>query len=213
VAALLVWLAAVEAGTQAWYGLHERGLEQRVRWDLEWPVGAPGFRLEPIEEPVRRILRYSTGQSAVWRREDGAQWLLYWFRWRAGRTAPQLARAHSPEVCLPAGGLRLVAYHGLRTLGIQGLDLPFRVYSFELRQEPLVVFYGLWEERVARDAPGSVTDPFSRASRLESVLAGRRHLGQMVFEAALAGAKDPAGAAEQLRAFLQGALRVRSDRR
>jgi hypothetical protein len=115
---------------------------------------------------------------------------------------------HSPEICLPAGGLRLVSVLGARPFRWAGQTLPFRVYVFESRGRPLLVFYCLWEERPRAKDPLAGEDWLSRRSRWRAVLTGQRHLGQQVIEVAIAGAKDAPQAQRELYAFLRSALRL-----
>jgi exosortase len=206
--ALAAWLVFVEAGTETWFRAHEIGLQQRHAWTLAWPEGDPGFRAGRIPGEVRRLLRYSTGQAANWRRPDGSDWLLYWFRWDPGRASALLARMHAPEICLPAGGLRMVSALGVRPFLWAGETLPFRVYVFESRGRPLIVFYCLWEDRPRAKDPLAGENWLSRRSRWRAVIKGQRHLGQQVLEVAVADAKDLPHAERELHSFLQRALRL-----
>jgi len=209
---LALWLPVVEGGTDAWYRAHERALPPARTWRVRWPVNEPGFRFQEVHEDVRRLLRYSFGEAATWRREGGVTWSLFWFRWAPGRAAAQLARAHSPEICLPAGGLKPLSEHGQEALQVRGLDLPFKAYLFEAGGRPLTVFYCLWEDRPPPSAGQDGLAWLSRRSRFRAVASGQRHLGQVMFEVAISGLPNVAQARQALAAFLKDAVEVSEPR-
>ena len=197
-----VWLVLVEVTTETWYRLHERSTTNLVAWGIQWPESAQQFRLTPLSENVQQILRYSTATSANWRQADGSDWLLYFFRWEPGRSSAQLAKNHSPEICLPAAGLKLVKDLGEQSIRVQDLNIPFHSYQFESRGQLLHVFFCIWEDRRRADSARGEED-FSHASRVRAVLDGRRHLGQQVLEIAIGGYATPEAAQRQLAESLQ----------
>ncbi|HEY6167973.1 MAG TPA: exosortase/archaeosortase family protein [Verrucomicrobiae bacterium] len=198
-----VWLLCVELGTEAWYRAHERQTRASPGWTVAWPAAAPQFKLQPVAEETRRILRYSDGGSASWADATGSEWLGFFFRWKPGRASAQLARRHTPDVCLTATGVQLVAEHGVATVSLGELQIPFRTYTFEMRKRQLYVFYCVWEDRILGGSRDLSTDPNERSSRIAAVLAGRRHLGQQVLEVAIVGPQDVNAARQQLTAELQ----------
>lgn len=201
------WLAVVELSTELWYRFHERSTTSVVKWEIQWPKNAQQFRFTPLSEDVQRILRYSAGTSANWHQSDGSEWLLYFFRWEPGRAAAQLAKNHSPEICLPSAGLKLVKDLGVQTLSVQNVELPFRSYQFERLGQPLHVFFCIWEDR-RRNEDLSGEENFSVTSRVRAVLAGRRHLGQQVLEVAVTGFASPDEARHHLQQSLQQLIAV-----
>ena len=207
-AGLCLWLVLIEVGTETWYRAHETRLGPRVTWTLRWPTKDAGFRFLPIEEEVRRVLRFSTGQAAAWRRDDGSVWSLFWFRWFPGRAAAQLARSHSPDICLPASGLKFLSAQGVQAVRLQGLTLSFQVSLYQMQGRPLAVFYCLWEDRPSARTGAAELDLLSRNSRFRAVAAGQRHLGQVVLEVAISRAPGVPQAVEALEGFLKDALEV-----
>ena len=135
-----------------------------------------------------------------------ATWFVYFFRWEPGRNSVLLANLHRPDVCLPTIGWKQVADDGVRqypTGSHRGdLYLPFRHFEFlvgtnkQPAQQAAHAFYCLWEDRAPGTAmaspsqlrPGMTTFPSSwtRGERVQTVLEGRRHLGQQVMEVVLA---------------------------
>jgi exosortase len=206
----LSWLVLVEIGTQLWYGLHEIGVERRVTWKMALPEATNEFRRLEIEEDVRALLRYNVGQSAVWSRDDGSQWLIYYLEWHPGRAAAQLARNHTPEICLPASGLKMVSDLGTQTVEVDGVELPVHAYVFESRGQVLYVFYCLWEDRPNVRNSRWAQD-FSRLSRFRAVLEGRRHLGQRVLEVAISGAASETQARRDFERQLRQLIQVSRD--
>lgn len=200
------WLIAAEAGVQGWYAAHESKLSKKTTWKMEWPKDEPGLSFDRIPEETQILLRYSSGKAAHWRPTGSPpQWLIYYFEWAPGRAAAQLARNHSPEACLPAGGLKLVKQLENKTFNVAGLNIPFRVYRFEADGRPCLVYFCLWEDRAS--GPHQAAD-YSRSSRLDAVRAGERHLGQRVLEIAMLGESDEAIAQQSLEKFLQRTIRV-----
>jgi len=132
-------------------------------------------------------------------RENAISCLLYLFRWKPGRNSALLANLHRPDVCLPASGWTQVADDGLQNYPVTGaFALPFRHFEFQRAfgdsaPQTAHAFYCLSEDRAsgpstppqATNLPGmsGSRSEWTRAERLRTVLEGRRHLGQQVFEA------------------------------
>src|SRR4029077_10913165 len=125
----LCWLVFVEIGCEAWYRAHERNVAPSPQWTVRWPRDAPGFHEIKIDEDVRDALRYNDGHEAVWdvtsakRGESSSsvertavmKCTVFAFRWNPGSSSVVRARAHQPDICLPAHGWKQVADNGVRT--------------------------------------------------------------------------------------------------
>jgi exosortase len=209
----LVWLVAVEVGSEWWYRAHERNLVVRTPWTVHWPESAPDFHLLKLDEEVRRTLRFDEGEAASWNCppvesvETVGQvtslritCFAYFFRWKPGRNSALLANLHRPDVCLPAIGWEQVADNGVRQYSaVASFALPFRHFEFrhgtkeDPAQQVAHAFYCLWEDRAppgtvaASRLPTMTTSPstWTRGERVRAVLDGRRHLGQQVMEVVL----------------------------
>jgi len=191
-ASLVIWYGLVEAGTQAWYGWHESHQAAAVRWDVAWPKYAADFRVLPIPETTRTMLKYQRGSSVTWVDESGsARWNGYFFRWEPSHTSAILARSHRPDICLPATGREMVTDFGVSSFRIGDLEIPFRIYQFSDQGEPLFVFYCAWEDRHPSEnkiAPEQKqANRIKVINRLQAVQEGRRNQGQQVLEIALWG--------------------------
>jgi exosortase/archaeosortase family protein len=196
--ALVTCLAATAAVTELWYRSHETTLIANPSWSMAWPANNPDFKKSELPEKSLAILRCSDSQAASWRDEDGNAWSGFLLRWPAGRNSAQLAKGHTPEICLTAAGATKIDDFGPVTFQAGGITLPFRHQTYESRGQVAHVFYCLWPERIAvGEKP--VLENGSRASRLEAVLAGKRHLGQQVLEFTIAGPQSRDAAADLLK--------------
>ena len=185
-AAALCWLLFVEVGTSAWYRAHETKLVSAIRWTVQWPEQAPGFRKLNIDPEVRTILRFDEGQSAAWMLTpsptsessppaktvrtqvnrlppNAVACYLYVFRWNPGRNSALLANLHRPDVCLPASGWTQVADDGVRNYPVTGaFELPFRHFEFQRAignsaPQTAHAFYCLSEDRAAKSSVPTTT--------------------------------------------------------
>src|SRR5262245_11156482 len=190
----LCWLLLVELGTASWYRIHERNLISGISWSVHWPEQAPNFRKLKIDEQIRAVLRFDTGEAAAWtltspRTAETAHTAvatatpidpsagntigcsLFVFRWNPGKNSALLANLHRPDVCLPASGWKQIADHGVRAYPVSGsIKLPFRHFEFQRSFEgsaPQVAhaFYCLSEDRPS--GPSSA-QPAANAIRMMS---------------------------------------------
>jgi exosortase len=185
---LAAWLLFTETGVEWWYRRHEQQPAKRALWTVQWPREEDAFRELPFNERTVQLLRFDEGMNASWRLPDGSPCQAIFLRWKPGRIAVHLARSHTPEVCLTAGGRQLAGAPESRFVRVNGLDLPFDVYH--VRAENLWVYYCLWEDRIWGET--SATEQLSYENRLKPVLAGRRNLGQRSLEFAVWSAASEA---------------------
>ena len=135
---LLLWIVAVEIGAEFWYRVHERNLVTRAPWSVRWPKDVPGYHEIKINNEVRNMLRFDSGREVSWSpvkeglgaSPPGASYLFF-FRWSAGSGTILRARAHRPDVCLPAAGWRQVGGDQVVSCRIDvNHSLPFRTFHF-----------------------------------------------------------------------------------
>ena len=187
-ASILIWLLLIEASADTWYRSHESKMLARVGWSVHWPETAPQFRNLPLDEKVRRVLRFDEGRGALWSfgsetissnvgrhlsEEKGSApitCVLYFFRWQSGRSSILRARGHRPDICLPASGWVQTSDEGSRTYLVNKIVLPFRHFEFERHstamQSPQFAhaFFTVQEDLIA---PNS--ESFSRAEDLNTL--------------------------------------------
>jgi exosortase len=179
------WSLVCIATTEAFYRAHDTDPAQTVRWSTQLPGNTPNARELPVSKEIRQILKCDQGSDFSWEDPDGSQWSAFFFRWRAGEaTSRMAARDHRPEICLPSRGFKVKADLGVHFLPVQGLELPFRTYIFEETGHVLYVFFCLWEDGAEKQA-GLGRSKY--LDRLDSVLAGRRRLGQQTLEIIVGG--------------------------
>ena len=179
--ALLLWLAACEAGVEFWYARHESRVRARATWDVRLPAETPGFRELPFEARTIQLLRFDEGRNATWTDSDGTRCQAIFLRWNPGRIAVHLARSHTPEVCLTSSGHKLTGGIEPRSVTIGGLSLAFDVYHAE--RDELWVYYCLWEDGFSNDS--NETERLTYGNRLRPVFEGRRNRGQRSLEIAV----------------------------
>ncbi len=184
--AALAWMAVSLLATEAWYRTHESNLIPNARWTVAWPAQNPQFKKTAVPPNSLAILRCSDSDAAAWQDDAGNQWSAFLLRWNPGKNSEQLAKGHRPDICFPAAGAQMADDFGLTNLSAAGVTLPFRHESFTSGASLLHVFYCLWSDRRVPNEP-AVTEDGSRSSRLQAVLAGKRHLGQQVLEVVIEG--------------------------
>jgi hypothetical protein len=133
---------------------------------------------------------------------------MFYFHWLPGRSAAYLAKFHTPDICLPASGYTLQINPGLDDVRVHGLLLPFRTYSMNTTGGLTYVFYCRWEDRSPEQGSKTADFDYSYASRLDSVLEGRRSVGQRTLEILISGTGDLESAEAALERQLQTLIKV-----
>ncbi|MEJ0090096.1 MAG: exosortase/archaeosortase family protein [Limisphaerales bacterium] len=204
--ALILWLVAVEVGVQSWYRHLESNFKPSPTWTLNFPTNNPTLRDLPIPEESRNLLRYDEGHQAIWTQPDGTDWQVFFCDWLPGRVAGYLAKRHTPEICLQATGLEMVAGPELTIMNINGVDLPIRSYVFQTDNGPIQVFHCRWEAGV--ESKDYVDHDSTRFNLVRAIWAGRGNKGQKVVEVIISGMKDPEQAKAALRLELEKMVTV-----
>jgi exosortase len=198
IAALLLWIVAVEIGAEFWYRMHERNLVARAAWSVRWPKNAPGYREIKINNEVRNMLRFDSGREATWSSvkigpaaSPPSTSYLFFFRWDPGSGTILRARAHRPDICLPAAGWRQVGGDQVVNYRIDANhSLPFRTFHFIKENgasTPIraTAFFTLHED-VAHpgegDSGAGMYSNWDWADRWRVVRNGIRNRGQQVLE-------------------------------
>ena len=207
VTAALVWLVVVEVAAASWYRGHEQNAVTLPRWTVHWPNDASGFRELKVDEGVRSTLRYDEAKQAAWNLElqkggdataDApaiARCISFFFRWQPGGSSVVRARAHRPDICLPAAGWRQIADRGAKNYPI-GNDfvLPFHhmVFTDERGGATAHTFFCLQEDELRPNEPrpdlqvsGGAQPDWSFRGRARVVLNGSRNRGQQIIEIVL----------------------------
>ena len=186
---LAAWLVVVEISVAAWYHHVESGFKDSATWSLKWPETEAAFKEVPIAKKAAEMLRYDDAKQAQWLAADGTRWQLSWFYWKPGQSAGYLAKSHNPLVCMPAAGYEVSSVSPPQSAEVQGLRLPFRIYSFAQDRSTVYILYTRWDDRATEQS--FATEGVSRFNRLTSVWRGRGNHGQRVASLAVWGAHGP----------------------
>lgn len=203
----LAWLVAVFGLTEFWYRHHERQLVERPRWHAQWPSGNDTLFPVPIAETTRLILHYDEAGSAAWEDPRGVRWWSFFARWKPARTALQLVRSHSPEICLPAIGRTFRSERPPLTMQAGSISLDFRVYEFEEAQRPLFVFVTIQDDKYQASTSKAGPEEWNTRGRLLAAWRGQRNLGQRLLEIAVTGFDDYERAREAAAKTVNGIVR------
>jgi exosortase len=186
----VAWLVAVFGITELWYRSHEGQFVERARWQVRWPQANNTVHLLPVAETTRAILRYDEASSAAWEDPGPVRWWSFFARWKPGRSALQLVRSHSPEICLPAIGRTFRAEQTPLLVQAGSVPLDFRAYEFDETGRPLFVFVSIQDDKAEASEPKVGPEEWNTRGRLRAAWLGRRNLGQRLLEIAVTGFDD-----------------------
>jgi exosortase len=203
---LLTWLIVVEIGVQLWYRSVESHPVSSPKWTMAFPTNNSSFKSLPISPTTENLLRFDEGRQGAWSDPDGSSWEAFYFNWWPGRVAGYLAKRHTPEICLPATGAKLLSGPQLTIMNINGVELPVRSYVFDTEGRPMYVFHCRWEAGVNADA--YVAHDSARFNFVRAIWAGRGNKGQKVLEIIVSGYADSERAKAALLRQLQTMIKV-----
>ena len=130
--AVIVWIVAVEAGIELWFGPAENQAAKGSGWTFQLPAHNLDFSEVKISDEVRKMLAYDEGEQATWRDIGGHHWQMFYFRWLAAPNRYRAAAAaneaygHAPDVCLRNAGMILETNFGTKVVEFNGVLM--RVY-------------------------------------------------------------------------------------
>ncbi len=189
--AFVACLFAIELSVESWYRAHERNVSARTVWSVDWPRQNLSWQELPLSQGTKRLLRCDQAVNAAWT-DEGVKWQGIFLRWDAGASAAQLARSHTPEVCLTAAGHKVLFTSDLRWADVNGLRMPYQSYDLQGEADPFHVFYLLWDDR--RSPQPFATASMTWRKRFQAALSGQRNGGQRSLELAVWGFHDPQAA-------------------
>jgi exosortase len=213
--AVFIWAVAVEIAAESWYRVHEQNLVARPSWSVRWPENASAYHEIKVDSQVRNLLRFNSGREVTWTSGgDGVKSApsmfnyLFFFRWNPGNGTILRARAHRPDICLPAAGWRQVGEGRLANYSVQeNFSLPFRRFDFVKETSTglalhAAAFFTLHEdvshesERATDDNAGFYSN-WDWADRWRVVRNGIRNRGQQVFELIMVESENNKATVEQ----------------
>ena len=232
IAVALAWILLVEVGVEAWYRYHEHNLTPQKQWTVRWPDPADGARPIPIDERVKRTLRYDDGGEMSFPiaaphspDNSASRAFLFFFRWKPGTASVLRARGHRPEYCLPNAGWTLMGDHGTRTYKAgSDFTLPFQHVGYARTDNDRPVgfahtFFCIYEDRVPVDRANKSALPpnvfvAERADGFVRVVrAGLRNPGQQVMELVVTSLHEipPAEAEARFSEMLPSLVRIEGE--
>jgi exosortase len=193
--------------TELWFTLRTPSRSREApTWDLPLPAG-PNTRVIPINPAITQMLRFDSGSNVLWDRNDHTLWSLFQFQWLPGKNSARLARAHSPETCLPAAGAELVPLPPLVVQLPSNEQLPFQQFEARIGKKTLHVFYLRWQENTP-DEPSPTASVLNRRERLRMAWRGQREQEQRVIQIITEGYPDPEKAAQAVQDWLRQSLQT-----
>ena len=177
---LSAWLLFVEVGVLAWYSWRDSTQVVNPTWRVDWPAGHQPI---PIPETTSHLLRFDYGQHVTWGGDDGRRVEAYYLRWNPGLVAGFLAKLHTPQVCLPAAGFKLVSGPERMLLSSGSISFPFQRYEMKAQDHRVDVFYCDLPDR--GDSGSRQIGVSSWADRFQNIWDGSGNCGQRVIEIAL----------------------------
>jgi hypothetical protein len=126
--------------------------------------------------------------------------------WKAGSIGAPLARYHSPEVCLPAAGIKLVERRPVLHAGSQG-GTRFEAAEYRWLTQPLYVFTN-YESTQEKELIRRFDEfDLTWSKRLLAAAKGIRPGAQQVIEVVIAGPTSAQAAEAQFLEFARKAVR------
>ena len=149
-----------------WYDTASAG--QRQPWTVRWSSLGEQARTLDISKQIFSKLQCDSGSARWWFSGDGHPWIGYFFEWEPGPRARFGGWWHSPEICLPASGRKLMLDNGYQRFLLGDDTLSVRHQVFDDFGQSLNVFF-IMEGSGFSNSDGSL-DPASFWGRLRSVL-------------------------------------------
>jgi exosortase len=196
--ALLIWFVAVEIGGEFWYRAHERTSIAQPGWSVRWPQNVPNYRELKVDNEVRNIMRFDSGREVAWTSKTADSIssqpsvnYLFFFRWNPGSGTILRARAHRPDICLPAAGWTQKGSDHIESFEVApGQSLPFHRFEFVKQGNSSLratAFFTLHEDvahetETSADAAAGLYSNWDWPDRWRVVRNGIRNRGQQVLE-------------------------------
>jgi exosortase len=168
----LALFASGELLNSWWYDTASAG--QRQPWRVQWSSLGEEARTLDISKQIFSQLHCDFGSARRWFSADGHRWIGYFFEWEPSIRAVFARTQHSPEICLPATGRKLVRDNGYQRFFFGDDVLSVRHQVFDDFGQPLNAFF-IVEESGTSDLD-EASEAASYRGRLRTVLR-RSHQG------------------------------------
>ena len=209
---VLAAILLMAAGTEAWFRYQEsRKLVKLPDWGIAPPPEGSVIEDKQLDDYVKELLGQDIGFERSWTDGNGRQWHLIFLRWLPGNWMGEGA-PHAPDACQTGAGRTIAAKSEERYTEVDGIPLPYHIYTISGSGQSFHLMYVLNDERFAgQRVKASVINPEAqRSSRLQAALDGRRRTGNRSMQLALVGESD-AQTAEQAMLEILPTLIQRND--
>jgi hypothetical protein len=151
-----VWVVALEAGMELWFGPLEKKTVPQSTWSFKLPRQSQEFRQLSISKTIQNNLRFDEGTTAEWRDPGGRAWKLFYLRWLpavSGYTAvsADAQQMGHGEVCLVGGGMVLQTNLGIQSLVVNGVGIAVGTQRYLSRGRNFHVCSVFWKAGLANE--------------------------------------------------------------
>ncbi len=196
---LALFVPASEVLNETWYRFQEPNLKSNPNWAMRWPED---LQKEDIDNQALDILGCDNSAGAGWADVHGCEWHWIYLRWRPENRQSMEGTGHLPEQCLCGAGWTLLSKLPGETITVNGIEMPFLPYIFEVDGRCAYVFVCVWENRAHSDR-AAAAERANRFTRFRAAFHGERRLERRKIEVALIGPGSPEEALNQLKLQLQ----------
>jgi exosortase len=189
-----------------WYDTASAG--QRQPWRVRWSSLGEEARTVDISKQIFSLLQCDSGSARWWFSADGHRWTGYFFEWEPSPRARFGGWGHSPEICLPATGRKLVRDNGYQRFFFGDDVLSVRHQVFDDFGQPLNVFFIVDGSGISNS--DDALNPASFSGRLRTVLRRSNQKGDRRSLELIAEAYETPDAAWNSAASLLSGLIVRN---
>jgi exosortase len=198
-AVCLAFFLTAEALTWWWY--RQDGPEQRPPWRVVWSGLGDSATPVPLSRVVLDQLQCDAGSGRSWYTGDHHGWAGYFFEWKPGIRAFFARSQHSPEICLPSTGRKLVSDLGYRSFESGTVRFLVKHLLFDDAGTPLNVFFIVDGSGILTS--DEVLSATSLTGRLRTVARHCNRADRRSLELVAAGYDDPAAAWDRASRLLQ----------
>jgi hypothetical protein len=147
------------------------------------------------------MLQCDAGSGWSWYTGDGHVWVGYFFEWKPGVRAFFARGQHSPEICLPASGRKLVSDFGYRSFESGNIHFLVKHLLFDDAGKSLDVFFIVDGSGILTS--DEVLSASSLRGRLRTVARHCNRADRRSLELVAVGYDDPAIAWDRANRLLQ----------
>jgi exosortase len=208
---ICIWLVFTETATAYWFHLGDQRSVTNPVWSVNWPTNAPAYVESGLTKTEQSMLRCDMAKKASWLDDAANNWSLIALRWGPENKNAFLGHLHTPDQCFTGAGWLLRGEPEPVRVQVNGLELPFRRYVFEVDGRAAYAFLGFWDERSPRGEQ-ELPLAYGYKRRIEAAWHAKHHQGFKKLEVAIIGPASEDEAVAVLRDGLQKLIVVSGPR-